>query len=290
MGVSRRFAQRGRGRCDGAVRLVLCNHHHDVARRIGEFAVGRRDRLRADRRRDGDHGREHLSPSARGRGRAGPYALRGKPGAVLRAAAEVNRAVFFSAAIIVAGFVPLFTLSGVEGHIFGPMAETYAYAIIGGLLATFTVSPALSALLLPERVGEVETVVVRALRRLYHPLLEFALANRILTLGGTLIVAATAILLARALGLTFLPTLDEGNLWIRASMPPTISLKEGERYVNRMRHLIESFPEVGTVLSQLGRPDDGTGTNPTSDAEFYAPFKPRAEWPKGVDRAALIHQ
>jgi cobalt-zinc-cadmium resistance protein CzcA len=216
--------------------------------------------------------------------------LRGKPGAVLRAAAEVNRAVFFSAAIIVAGFVPLFTLSGVEGHIFGPMAETYAYAIIGGLLATFTVSPALSALLLPERVSEVETVVVRALRRLYHPILEFALANRILTLGGTLIVAAMAALLARALGLTFLPTLDEGNLWIRASMPPTISLKEGERYVNRMRHLIESFPEVGTVLSQLGRPDDGTGTNPTSDAEFYAPFKPRAEWPKGVDRAALIHQ
>jgi cobalt-zinc-cadmium resistance protein CzcA len=219
----------------------------------------------------------------------GEMGLRGKQRTILRAAAEVNRPIFFSAAIIVAGFVPLFTLSGVEGHIFGPMAQTYAYAIAGGLIAAFTVSPALAALLLPERVGEAETLVVRGLRRLYRPILEFALANRVLTLGGALVVGLLAILAARSLGLEFLPTLDEGNLWIRASMPPTISLKEGERYVNRMRHLIASFPEVGTILSQLGRPDDGTGTNPTSDAEFLAPFKPRAEWPKGIDRDKLIH-
>jgi cobalt-zinc-cadmium resistance protein CzcA len=234
----------------------------------------------------------HLRESAAERTFAvgvGEMGLRGKSRTILRAAAEVNRPIFFSAAIIIAGFVPLFTLSGVEGHIFGPMAQTYAYAIAGGLIAAFTVSPALAALLLPERVSEAETLVVRGLRRLYRPILEFALVNRVLTLGGALVVALLAIIAARSLGLEFLPTLDEGNLWIRASMPPTISLKEGERSVNRMRHLIGSFPEVGTILSQLGRPDDGTGTNPTSDAEFLVPFKPRAEWPKGIDRDRLIH-
>ncbi len=209
---------------------------------------------------------------------------------ILRAAAEVNRPIFFSAAIIVAGLVPLFTLSGVEGHIFGPMSRTYAYAIAGGLLASFTVSPALSAFLLPQRISEVETFVVRALRRLYRPILQFALANQLVTLGSLGIVLLLAIAGARALGLEYLPTLEEGNLWIRASLPPTVSLKEGEGYINRMRHLIGSFPEVGTVLSQLGRPDDGTGTNPTSDAEFLAPFKPSSEWPEGVDREKLIHQ
>ncbi|MGH7001564.1 MAG: efflux RND transporter permease subunit, partial [Stellaceae bacterium] len=109
--------------------------------------------------------------------------LRGKFAVIANSALEVNRAIFFSAAIIIAGFVPLFTLAGVEGHIFGPMAKTYAYAIAGGLIATFTVSPALSALLLPQRVDETETLIVRGLHRLYRPVIEFALANRILTLG-----------------------------------------------------------------------------------------------------------
>src|SRR6516225_1019348 len=103
---------------------------------------------------------------------------------IYASASEVNQAIFFSAAIIIAGFVPLFTMSGVEGHIFAPMAKTYAHAIAGGLIATFTVTPALSAILLPERVSEVETFVVRGLRRLYRPVLEFALANRIVTLGA----------------------------------------------------------------------------------------------------------
>jgi cobalt-zinc-cadmium resistance protein CzcA len=112
------------------------------------------------------------------------FGLTGKLRTILRSAGEVNQAIFFAAAIIIAGFVPLFTLSGVEGHIFSPMAKTYAYAIAGGLLATFTISPAFSALLLPERVSETETIIVRGLRRVYQPLLEFAGANRILTLAG----------------------------------------------------------------------------------------------------------
>ncbi|HUC71306.1 MAG TPA: efflux RND transporter permease subunit, partial [Stellaceae bacterium] len=174
----------------------------------------------------------------------------GKLRTIFRAAVEVNQAIFFSAAIIIAGFVPLFTLSGVEGHIFGPMARTYAYAIAGGLIATFTLTPALSALLLPDRVAEVETFVVRGLRRIYWPVLEFALANRIVTLGGAAVVLGLALVAVRGLGLEFLPHLEEGNLWIRATMPPSISLEEGNGYVNRMRRLIRSFPEVVTVVSQ----------------------------------------
>src|SRR5262249_12730548 len=105
--------------------------------------------------------------------------LTGKLRTILRSASEVNQAIFFAAGIIIAGFVPLFTLSGVEGHIFSPMAKTYAYAIAGGLIATFTISPALSALLLPDRVSETETVIVRGLRRVYEPVLDFAVANRL---------------------------------------------------------------------------------------------------------------
>src|SRR5919109_1183688 len=110
--------------------------------------------------------------------------LTGKLRTILRSASEVNQAIFFAAGIIIAGFVPLFTLSGVEGHIYVPMAKTYAYAIGGGLIATFTISPALSALLLTEKVSETETLIVRGLRRVYEPVLNFAVANRILMLGG----------------------------------------------------------------------------------------------------------
>src|SRR6478752_4272384 len=115
-----------------------------------------------------------------------------KIGLIFRASSEVTRPIFFSATIIIAGFLPLFTLSGVEGHIFGPMARTYAYALSGGLLATFTVSPALSALLLPSRVSEVETMVVRGLRRVYSRVSEAVLAHRGLTLGGGGVLFAVA--------------------------------------------------------------------------------------------------
>jgi cobalt-zinc-cadmium resistance protein CzcA len=213
--------------------------------------------------------------------------LTGKLRTIFRAAAEVNRAIFFSAAIIIAGFVPLFTLSGVEGHIFGPMARTYAYAIAGGLIATFTISPALSAVLLPVGIEEVETFVVRAMRRIYQPILEFALANRILTLGSAAIVFGLALAAVHGLGLEFLPHLEEGNLWVRATMPPSISLEEGNGYVNRMRRLIHSFPEVVTVVSQHGRPDDGTDATGFFNAEFFVPLRPFDKWPAGVDKAAL---
>ncbi len=213
--------------------------------------------------------------------------FRGKFAVINNSAIEVNRAIFFSAAIIIAGFVPLFTMSGVEGHIFGPMAKTYAYAIGGGLLATFTVTPALSAILLPDRVSEVETFVVRALHRVYRPLLGLALKFRLATLGVMLALLALAALALPQLGLEFLPKLEEGNFWIRATLPPSISLEDGNGYVNRMRRLIKSFPEIVTAISQNGRPDDGTDATGFFNAEFYVPLKPFDEWPSGMDKEKL---
>ncbi len=211
----------------------------------------------------------------------------GKLGVIINSAAEVNRSIFFSAAIIIAGFVPLFTLSGVEGHIFGPMAKTYAYAILGGLIATFTVSPALAALLFPEKVTEKDTLIVRWLHHMYRPLVQFALANRILTLGGTGLVMVLALISVHSLGLEFLPHLEEGNLWIRADMPLSVSLEAGNQRINEMRRYIKSFPEVQTVVSQDGRPDDGTDATGFFNGEFFVPLKPANAWPKGVDKDSL---
>ena len=213
--------------------------------------------------------------------------LHGKLAHIAFAATEVNRSIFFSATIIIAGFIPLFTLSGVEGHIFGPMASTYAYAIVGGLIATFTIAPALSSLLLPAHVTERETVAVEWMRRIYTPVIGFALANRLLMLSGAAVLVLLAGFAVHSLGLEFMPKLEEGNLWIRASMPASISLEESNAYANRMRTLIKSYPEVQTVISQDGRPDDGTDATGFFNAEFFVPLLPFDKWPKGVNKEKL---
>ena len=169
------------------------------------------------------------------------------------------------------------------------MARTYGYAILGGMIATFTVSPALSAILLPDKVGAIETWLTRTLRRLYHPLLQFALSNRIVVLGGVAVLGLAAVVAARSLGVEFLPSLEEGNLWIRATMPVSISLQEAKPYVDRMRWIIGSFPEVATVTSQDGRPDSGTDAIGPFLAKLYVPLKPSSEWPAGVDKRNLVH-
>jgi cobalt-zinc-cadmium resistance protein CzcA len=219
-----------------------------------------------------------------------PTGFRGKFAIIATAAAEVSRSIFFAAAIIIAGFVPLFTLSGIEGHIFGPMAKTYGYAIAGGLIATFTIAPALSALLLSEKVDDAETRAVAWLRRIYEPAVEFALSNRILTLGAAVLVLLLAVLAMRTLGLEFLPKLEEGNFWVRATLPSSISIEEGNGYVNQMRALIGSYPEVATVVSQHGRPDDGTDATGFFNAEFFVPLKPFDSWPHGLTKDQLTEQ
>ncbi len=219
-----------------------------------------------------------------------PSGFRGKMGTISLAAAEVSQSIFFAAAIIIAGFVPLFTLSGIEGHIFGPMAKTYAYAIAGGLIATFTIAPALSLLLFPQVVSERETPVVRALRRVYQPALEFVLANRIVAFTGIALIALAAVFAVRSLGLEFLPKLEEGNLWIRATFPQSVSLEDSDAYVNRMRVLMSKYPEVQSVVSQHGRPDDGTDATGFFNAEFFVPLKPFDTWPAGMDKEKLTQR
>jgi heavy metal efflux system protein len=216
--------------------------------------------------------------------------FRGKMLALFHGAVEVNRAILFAAAIIIVGFIPLFTLSGVEGHIFAPMAKTYAYAIAGGLLATFTVTPALSALLLPTHVHEADTWLMATLRRFYTPILEVAVRRKAWTLTAAAMLLGIALLSVQFLGLEFLPKLEEGNLWIRATLPSTISLEEGNKYVNQMRAVITSFPEVENVVSQHGRPDDGTDATGFFNAEFFAPLKPASEWPRGMNKERLTSE
>lgn len=210
-----------------------------------------------------------------------------KAHAILSAAADVSRSIFFAAAIIIAAFLPLFTLSGVEGHIFGPMAKTYAYALAGGLLATFTITPALSAIILPAHIQETETRIMQWLHRVYMPLLHWAISSRRIVMASAGLLVILTFVAVRMLGLEFLPKLEEGNLWIRATLPPTISLEEGNSYVNEMRKLIRSRPEVESVVSQHGRPDDGTDAAGLFNAEFFALLKPINEWPGSRDKDDL---
>jgi heavy metal efflux system protein len=209
---------------------------------------------------------------------------------ILISALEVDRAVFFSAAITIAAFVPLFTMQGVEGQIFNPMAKTYGYALVGALIATFTITPVLTSLLLPEHVSEAETIVVRALRSVYTPVLRWSLDHRVTMLVAALGSLALAGLLGTRLGSEFLPHLEEGNLWIRASMPPTIGLEAGEPAAHKMREVLLRHPEIITVVSQHGRPDDGSDASPFSNVELFAPLKPFDEWPSGFTKDKLVEQ
>jgi len=209
---------------------------------------------------------------------------------ILVSAVQVDRAVFFAALIVVAAFVPLFTMQGVEGAIFGPMARTYGYALAGALIATFTVTPTLASLLLPERVAETETLMVRALHRVYDPVLRFVLAHRSAFIGVGLLTLAAAGFLVPRLGSEFLPALEEGNYWIRASMPMTLSLEDGEAATRKMRAILKRFPEVLTVFSQHGRPDDGSDASPFSNVELFAVLRPQAQWPAGVTKAELTNR
>jgi len=209
---------------------------------------------------------------------------------LLLSAKQVDRAVLFSSAITVAAFIPLFTMQGVEGQIFNPMARTYAYALTGALLATFTVTPVLASLLLPKQVKETETWLVRQLRRLYTPALAWALERRKATVALGVAFLAIAALLFPRIGSEFLPTLEEGNLWIRATMPPTISLEAGMKKVDRMRQILKSHQEVITVISQHGRPDDGSDAAGFYNAELFVPLKPFDEWPRGYSKERLVSE
>jgi len=181
-------------------------------------------------------------------------------------------------------------LLGVEGQIFGPMARTYGYALAGALIATFTVTPVLASFLLPEHIEETETVVVRILRRIYTPVLRWALDQRKKVVAGGVIFLLLTGLLSLRLGNEFLPALEENNYWIRASMPPTLSLEDGEAATRKMRLILLQHPEVITVTSQHGRPDNGSDASPFSNVELFVPLKSPDEWTKGMTKEKLTEQ
>jgi heavy metal efflux system protein len=209
---------------------------------------------------------------------------------ILASALQVDNAIFFSALITVAAFVPLFTMQGVEGQIFNPMARTYGLALAGALLSTFTVTPVLASFLLPQQVAEAETIVVRILHRIYSPVLHWSLGHRKTMLAFAAAFLAVIALLITHLGTEFLPALEEGNLWIRASMPPTIGLEAGEPQVAKMREILLRHPEVLHAVSQHGRPDNGSDASPFSNVELFVPLKPYDEWPTGFTKDMLIQQ
>ena len=209
---------------------------------------------------------------------------------VLTGAVEVDKAIFFSVVITIAAFLPLFTMQGVEGQIFGPMARTYAYALIGAVIATFTVTPVLASILLPAHVQEVETFMVRYIRRLYQAVLLRAVRNyrRAAVIAAVFLVLCLS--LSLRLGTEFLPKLEEGNLWIRAVMPPTITLEAGMDTVAKIRTVISSYPPVQTVFSEQGRGDEGTDPDGSFLAEFFVPLKPADKWPAGLTKEQMVKQ
>ena len=205
-------------------------------------------------------------------------------------ALQVDKAVFFTAAITVTAFVPLFTMQGVEGQIFGPMARTYGYALAGALLSTFMVTPVLAALLLPKEIEETETRIVRALRASYTPVLRWALSHLGIAVVVGLAFLALSGIAASRLGSEFLPALEEGNFWIRAAMPSTMSLDAGTAATRKMREILLRHPEVITVVSQHGRPDNGSDASPFSNVELFAPLKPFDEWPADLTKEKLTEE
>jgi cobalt-zinc-cadmium resistance protein CzcA len=207
---------------------------------------------------------------------------------ILTGAVEVDKAILFSVVITIAAFLPLFTMQGVEGQIFGPMARTYAYALLGAVIATFTVTPVMASVLLPAKVTEIETFLVRQIRKAYQFVLPLAVRRFRIAATIALVFLVLCGLLGVRLGTEFLPKLEEGNLWIRALLPPTIALEAGMDTVARMRKVIMSYPPVRTVVSEQGRGEDGTDPDGSFVAEFFVPLKPSSEWPRGLTKEEMV--
>ncbi|BDG04683.1 efflux RND transporter permease subunit [Anaeromyxobacter oryzae] len=210
-------------------------------------------------------------------------------GVVRRAVHEVARPTLFSLGIIIVAYVPIFTLQRVEGRIFAPMANTVASALVGALIASLTLVPVLSALLLGKE-KERQSPVVRVAERAYGPALRFALAHRGKVLLAAAVALAGALVLAGALGSEFLPELDEGSLWVTATLPPSVSLEEAERMAPRIRAALLEFPEVRTVVAQLGRPEDGTDPAPVNSLQMFVDLAPEDRWTTARSKEDLVAQ
>jgi cobalt-zinc-cadmium resistance protein CzcA len=199
---------------------------------------------------------------------------------ILRACREVEHSLLFSTLIMVCAFLPLFTMQGPEGQIFGPMAQTYAFALGGALLLALTIAPVLCLLFFRKLQPVPDNFLVRYLKRSYLRQLKICLNHRVLTLivFGSLIVG-TLVFLVPLLGREFMPQLEEGNLWLRGNFPPNSSLEEVVSKTATTERLLSRFPEIKLILSQVGRPDDGTDPTGFNMVQIFIDLKPKHDWP-----------
>ncbi|MEO7457285.1 MAG: CusA/CzcA family heavy metal efflux RND transporter [Gemmatimonadaceae bacterium] len=197
---------------------------------------------------------------------------------IAAAAAEVDRPIVYAVGVIVASFLPIYVLTGPSGRLFTPMADTTIFALIGSLIVTLTVIPVLCAVFLKMGLTERRNNVFRWIQDRYDSGLQWSMARPRLVVGGSAVLFALSMLIFAAVGAEFMPKLDEGTLWVRATMPYTISFDESSKLVPQVRAVLRSFPEVTIVTSEHGRPDDGTNPTGFFNAEFYVGLKPYGEW------------
>jgi len=199
---------------------------------------------------------------------------------IRRAAHEVERPVFYPIAIIIAAYLPIFTLQRVEGRLFRPMALMVAFALLGALLFSMLVAPVLSTLFFRKGVREWRNPVMAFLIDRYRKAVRLAIDRRMLTVGAGVAALCLAIYLAYSgvIGSEFLPHLDEGALWVRGTLAPSTGPSEGIRVANEARTILCSFPEVRQCTSQVGRPDDGTDATSFSNTEYFVDLKPKEQW------------
>src|ERR1700678_633087 len=194
------------------------------------------------------------------------------------AAAEVDRPLFYAVAVIVVSFLPIYVLSGASGTLFRPMADTMVFALIGALILTLTLLPVLCSIFMRKGVRAKRNAAYEAIKSVYIKGLDFCLARPWQTTFAATILLVGSLLLIPFIGAEFMPQLDEGALWVRATMPYTISYDESAKITPQIRDILKSFPEVTTVASELGRPDDGTDSTGFFNVEFYVGLKPYSQW------------
>ncbi|HEV8070079.1 MAG TPA: efflux RND transporter permease subunit [Planctomycetaceae bacterium] len=198
---------------------------------------------------------------------------------ILKATHEVERGLFFTTAIMVCAFLPLFTMQGPEGQIFGPMADTYAFALAGALLLALTVAPVLCLLSFKNLGPAHDNFLVRNAKRSYLRNLKFFLEHRFLTVGVMSALLLGTVLMLPQLGREFMPALEEGNIWIRGTAPLNTSLERHTQISKEARAIIATYPEVESIVNQLGRPDDATDTDGYYNSEYFVPLRPERDWP-----------
>ncbi len=199
---------------------------------------------------------------------------------IRESAHEVQRPVFYAIAIIITAYMPIFTLQRVEGKLFRPMAWTVAFALLGALVFSILVAPALASVFFRSGASEWKNPLMIFLTDLYRTSVTWAVRNRSITLGAavTLLILTIYLAFGGAIGSEFLPHLDEGAIWVRGTMAPSTGPTESARVAQRAREVMCSFPEVPQVVNQIGRPDDGTDTTGFFDMEFFVDLLPREKW------------